>query len=238
MATETSALPAPRRGVNPEWTLAILAVLTFALIPIQINTIYSGLPAHPLFLHVPVMLIPVAAIAAIVLAIRPRLFPRHGIWVGLVAVIALGATNLTMGAGKQLRSDLHLEGPGLIERHAHAADILRVLLIAFTALLLIAVAVYRTTGRRVTGLGPVDGGLQAVRSSVGLGAALRAILVALALVSMYFVFHVGDLGAKAVWHGRISGGGRGGFTFPGGAGGRGGGGGGGGVGGFGAGSGG
>ena len=221
MATDTSALPAPRRGMNPEWALAILAVLTFALIPIQINTIYSGLPAHPLFLHVPVMLIPVAAIAAVVLAIWPRLFARHGIWVGLVAVVALGATNLTIGAGEQLRTDLHLEGPGLIERHAHAADILRLLVIAFTALLLVAVAAFRTPGPRVTGVGAVDGGLHAVRSRAWLGATLRAIVVVLALASLYFVFHVGDLGAKAVWQGRV-GGGRGGFAFPGGAGGRGG----------------
>ncbi len=68
----------PERSI-PEWALAVLAVLTFALIPIQINTIYSGLPAHPLFLHVPVILIPVAAIGAIVLVIWPRLFARHGI---------------------------------------------------------------------------------------------------------------------------------------------------------------
>src|ERR1700685_1299813 len=105
MSSESAAPAAPAApgspGLNPEWVLAVLAVLTFALIPIQINTIYSGLPAHPLFLHVPVILIPVATIAALVLVARPRLFAPHGIWVGLVAVIALGATNLTVGAGEQ-----------------------------------------------------------------------------------------------------------------------------------------
>jgi hypothetical protein len=220
MSAETSSLPAPQRSVNPEWTLAILAVLTFALIPIKINTIYSGLPAHPLFLHVPVILIPVAAIAAVVLAIWPRLYARHGIWVAAVAIVALGALNLTMSAGEALRSDLGLEGggpgpSGLIARHADAAGKLRILTIAFTALLLIAVAVYRTAGPRVTGLGPVDGGLQAIRSRVALGGVLRALVGVLALASLYFVFHVGDLGAKAVWQGRLSGGGRGGLTFPG-----------------------
>jgi hypothetical protein len=222
MSAETSSWRAPQRRVNPEWTLAILAVLTFALIPIKINTIYSGLPAHPLFLHVPVILIPVATIAAVVLAIWPRLYARHGIWVAAVAIVALGALNLTMSAGEALRSDLGLEGgggpgpAGLIARHADAAGKLRILTIAFTALLLIAVAVYRTVGPRVTGLGPVDGGLQAIRSRVALGGVLRALVGVLALASLYFVFHVGDLGAKAVWQGRLNGGGRGGFTFPGG----------------------
>ena len=88
--------------------LGILGVLTFALIPIKINTIYGGLPAHPLFLHVPVILIPVAGMAALALAARPSWWVRHGVWVTLVAVVALGALNLTMGAGKALRDDLGL----------------------------------------------------------------------------------------------------------------------------------
>jgi hypothetical protein len=86
--------------------LGVLGILTFALIPIRINTIYSGLPAHPLFLHVPVILIPVVGVAALVLAARPAWFPRHGVWVTLVTVVALGSLNLTMGAGKALRADL------------------------------------------------------------------------------------------------------------------------------------
>jgi hypothetical protein len=214
MTAESSALPAKARRVNPEWTLAVLALLTFALIPIQINTIYGGLPAHPLFLHVPVILIPVAAIGALVLVAWPWLFVRNGLWIGLVAVVALGATNLTIGAGHALRDDLNLQGAGIIAQHAGAADTLRILLIVFTALLLIAVAVFRTAGPRVTGVGPVDAALTAVRSGVALGAALRVIVAVFAIASLYYVFHTGDLGAKAVWQQRLGGGGR----FPGGGG--------------------
>jgi hypothetical protein len=213
--TAESALPAKARAVNPEWTLAVLALLTFALIPIQINTIYSGLPAHPLFLHVPVILIPVAAIGALVLVAWPRLFVRNGLWIGLVAVVALGATNLTIGAGHALRNDLNLQGPGIVAQHASAADTLRILLIVFTALLLTAVAVFRTAGPRVTGLGPVDAALTTVRSGVALGVALRVIVAVFAIASLYYVFHTGDLGAKAVWQHRLGGGGGG---FPGGGG--------------------
>jgi uncharacterized membrane protein YgcG len=218
MSAESPALPAKARAVNPEWALAVLALLTFALIPIQINTIYSGLPAHPLFLHVPVILIPVAAIGALVLVAWPRLFARHGLWIGLVAVVALGATNLTIGAGHALRNDLNLQGPGIVAQHASAADRLRAVLILFTALLLVAVAVFRTAGPRVTGVGPIDGTLTAIRSSAALGAALRVIVAVLAVVSLYYVFHTGDLGAKAVWQHRLGGGGGGGFPGGGGTG--------------------
>ena len=221
MASETPALTGDRPAINPEWTLAILAVLTFALIPLQINTIYSGLPAHPLFLHVPVILMPVAAIGALVLVAVPRLFARHGLWIGLVTVLALGATNLTIGSGHALRNDLNLQGAGIVAQHARAADTLRIVLIVFTALLLVAVAVFRTAGPRVTGVDPLDGALGVVRSQAAFAGALRVLVAAFALASLYFVFHTGDLGAKAVWQHRLGGGGPGG-GFPGGGGGTGG----------------
>jgi hypothetical protein len=216
VATESAVTrPAARPRPSAVLVLGVLALLTFALIPIQISTIYSGLPAHPLFLHVPVILIPVATIAAVVLAARPAWLDRHGVWVTAVAVVALGATNLTMGAGKALRNDLGL-GPGgrvggfgglgfgggpevLIARHEHAADILRILLILFTALLIVVLAVYRAD----TGITPLDGILTRVRSLAGATLMLRVGLVVLALASLYFVFHTGDLGAKAVWQGRL-----------------------------------
>ncbi len=192
--------------------LAGLAVLTFFLIPIHINTIYGGLPAHPLFLHVPVILIPVAAIGALVLVARPSLFHRHGFWLGLVTVVALGALNLTMGAGDQLRADLGLErgggfGPAsLIARHAHAASILRALTILFTAVFLVAIAVYRTRDGSSTGIGFVDAILGGLRRFPGAMPAVRALIAVLAIGCLYFVYHTGDLGAKAVWQGRLGGG--------------------------------
>ena len=89
--------------------LGILGVLTFALIPIKINTIYGGLPAHPLFLHVPVILIPVAGLAALALAARPSWWTRHGVWVTLVAVVALGRAEPDDGRrARRSRSDLGL----------------------------------------------------------------------------------------------------------------------------------
>ena len=151
--TSQSVVSPARSRPSPVLVLGIGGVLTFALIPIKINTIYSGLPAHPLFLHVPVILIPVAGLAALALAARPSWWVRHGVRVTFLAVVALGALNLTMGAGKALCQDL-----------TAAATI-----------------------------------------------ALRAALAVLAALCLYFVFHTGDLGAKAAWQGRIhSGGGFGG----------------------------
>jgi hypothetical protein len=202
--------------------LGILGVLTFALIPIKINTVYSGLPAHPLFLHVPVILIPVAGLAALALAARPAWWARQGVWVTAVAVVALGSLNLTMGAGKALRADLGVpiagfggaSGPGsLIARHEHAADLLRIFMILFTAVVIVSLALFREDGgRAVTGIGFVDDLVVRLRSASAVLVLARVVLAVLAVLCLYFVFHTGDLGAKAVWQGRIHSGG--GFGLP------------------------
>jgi uncharacterized membrane protein YgcG len=131
--------------------------------------------------------------------------------------VALGATDLTIGAGHALRNALNLQDSEIISQHASAADTLRIVLIVFTALLLIAIAAFRTRGPRVTGIGPLDGALGAVRSQAALGGALRVLVAVFAIASLYYVFHTGDLGAKAVWQHRMGGGG----GFPGGGGGAG-----------------
>jgi hypothetical protein len=189
-----------------EYVLAVLAILSLALVPIHITTIYSGLPAHPLFLHVPVILIPVATIWALVLVARPAWFIRSGVPLGIVTVVALAGTFLTIGAGDALRNALHLNGnfgpAALIARHAHAAHILRLLMIAFTAVLIVALLAHRVAAGMPTGRTALDGLLTR-------GPVLVLVRVALALLAVgcaYFVFHTGDLGAKAVWQGRLQGG--------------------------------
>jgi len=193
-----------------EYVLAGLAILSFGLVPVHLTTIYSGLPAHPLFLHVPVILIPVATVWALVLVARPRWFLSSGVLLGIVTVIALAATFLTVGAGEALRNALHLNGgfgPGaLIARHAHAAMILRDLLILFTGAVIVALFAHRVAAGMVSGLAWLDG----VAGHAATLVLLRAALVVLAIACAYFVFHTGDLGAKAVWQGRLSGGGPGG----------------------------
>jgi hypothetical protein len=193
-----------------EYVLAGLAILSFALWPVHITTIYSGLPAHPLFLHVPVILIPVATIWAIVLVARPAWFMRSGVLLGIVTVVALAATFLTIGAGEALRGALHLNGgfgpSALIARHAHAAMLLRDFLILFTGAVIAALFAHRVAAGMVSGLGWLD---RLAGNAVALVLS-RVALAVLAIVCAYFVFHTGDLGAKAVWQGRLSGGGFGG----------------------------
>ena len=57
-ATPTSSA---RRLPDPAITIAVLALLSLALFPLEIHRAF-GLPAHPLIIHAPVIFIPCPAV--------------------------------------------------------------------------------------------------------------------------------------------------------------------------------
>jgi uncharacterized membrane protein len=203
MSVDSTGL-SPRPGVDwrrAEFVLTLLAFLGFITLAIRITTVYSDLPAHPLFVHVPVILIPGTIVAAIVFMARPEWFARYGIALALVSIVAMSSIFLTMGAGGALRDELHLRGraASLISEHSQAANILAIVYVAFTAILIVTFAAHRISGGMATGLGIVDR-LLASRSTFD---ALRILLVVLAIGAGFMTFRTGDLGAKAVWAGRL-----------------------------------
>jgi hypothetical protein len=192
---------AGRGGVDwrrAEFVLTALAFLGFITLPIRITTIYSGLPAHPLFVHVPVILIPSTIIAALVFMLKRAWLARYGIALALVSIVAMSSIFLTMQAGAALRGALHLQGQAakLISEHSQAAHYLAIVYVLFTAVLIVTFAAQRISTGMPTGLGVLDDLL----SSKAVFATLRMML---AIGAGYLVFRTGDLGAKAVWQGRI-----------------------------------
>ena len=87
----------------------------------------------------------------------------------------------------------------LISQHSQAAHILAVVYVAFTAVLIVTFAAQRISGGMPTGLSLVDRPLGG-RSMFTM---LRILLVVLSLGAAVMCFRVGDLGAKAVWQGRV-----------------------------------
>jgi hypothetical protein len=203
MSTESIGAPG-RGGVDwrrAEFVLTLLAFLGFLTLPIRITTVYGGLPAHPLFIHVPVILIPTTIVAAIVFVIKPQWLTRYGIALALVSIVAMSSIFLAMQAGAALRGELNLQGEAakLISEHSQAAHILAIVYVLFTATLIVTFAAQRIAGGMPTGLGIVDGLL----SPKPMLTALRVLLVLLAIGAGYMCFRTGDLGAKAVWQGRL-----------------------------------
>jgi len=196
--------PGGRGGVDwrrAEFVLTLVAFLGFLALPIRITTIYSDLPAHPLFVHVPVVLVPATVVAAVVFMIRTDWFSRYGIALALTAIVAMSSLFLTLQAGAALRGALNLQGEAanLISRHAQAAHILTITYVLFTATLIVTFAAQRISSGMVTGLGIVDRLL-----SVGaIFTVLRVAMVLLSIGAGFMTYRTGDLGAKAVWQGRL-----------------------------------
>jgi uncharacterized membrane protein len=184
-----------------EFVLTLLAFLGLLALPIRVTTIYSGLPAHPLFVHVPVVLIPTTIVLAIVFMVKPEWFSRYGIALALVSIVAMSSVFLTMQAGAALRAELNLQGRAaqLISEHSQAAHILAIVYVVFTAMLIVTFAAQRISAGMPTGLGIVD----RLLSGKSTFTALRIVLVLLSIGAGYMTFRTGDLGAKAVWEGRV-----------------------------------
>jgi hypothetical protein len=203
VSVEGSGVPASRRvdWRRAEFVLTLLAFLGFLALPIRITSIYSGLPAHPLFVHVPVILIPVTVVSALVFVTKSEWFSRYGIALAIVSIVAMSSVFLTMQAGAALRGELHLQGHAatLISEHSRAAHILAIVYVVFTATLIVTFAAQRISSGRMTGLGLVDRPL----SSRAIFTALRVLLVVVSIGAGYMTFRTGDLGAKAVWQGRV-----------------------------------
>src|SRR4051812_7336941 len=169
------------------FALIVGYLLCFALLPVEIDSAF-GLPAHPLLLHVPVILIPLLVLATIAVLARPAWRERYGFaWAGL-AVVSLAATVLTAGAGERFIEGRRVVSDTLQE-HQEAGDTLRLLMFVFTAVIILAV-LRDWQARR--GGGVAIGG-------AAVGAALSVVVLLLAGASGFFVVRAGHLGSKAVW---------------------------------------
>src|SRR3954471_408444 len=62
-----------------------------------------GLPAHPLLVHIPIVLIPLVGVGAIAIAVSARVRARIGWIVVALAGVALVGVQLAMGSGEALQ---------------------------------------------------------------------------------------------------------------------------------------
>ena len=211
MASDSVEVTRDKQGVDwrrAEFVLTVLGVLGFVTLPIRLTTVYGGLPAHPLIIHVPVIFIPVTVVTALVFMVRADWFARFGIALAVVSIGTMSSIFLAMNAGGALQNllQLHGEAAHLINEHSQSANYLAIIYVAFTAVLIITFSAQRISGGMKTGLTALDRALGPRAVFTG----LRVLMVLLALGGAVMVFRVGDLGAKAVWYARLHGGGFGG----------------------------
>lgn len=158
----------------------------------------SGLPAHPLLVHLPVVAIPLAAVGVVLMVIRTSWWERYR-WVTL-ALALLGAVGaiLAAGSGEDLEEAVEATASrSLISEHAEAGEAARLAAVVFFLIVLAAVVVvprvlrrYRTAaaGSTTTPAGP-----RWVRVVT-----VVALLVG-AAVANWTIIDAGHSGATSVW---------------------------------------
>jgi 3D (Asp-Asp-Asp) domain-containing protein len=184
--------------------------------PTQIN----GLPAHPLLVHVVVILVPLAALMVAASALLPAVRRRLGILTPLVAFVALVSVPLTTHAGEWLEA--RLPSSPLVRRHAELGD----QLLPWAAGLFVLAAAGWLWARRAASGGatptpattpatattaPATDRAGAGHPAGGVGTRDRVVMIVLAVLSVVVavgsvvqVYRIGDSGAKAVWQGSYS----------------------------------
>lgn len=172
------ASPATRRRVDPALLLLVsVPVLAAIAFPLQISS-WFGLPAHAFFVHVPVVLLPLAGLGALALVARPAWRERWGLPLSLLAVGVMVATLLAAGAGEALVAE---RGGGDGGDHGDAARLLRGAAILFA----LATTAFVYVSRR------------SLRPPLVLG--LGVVVALLAVGTIYQVIHTGHLGAEMTW---------------------------------------
>ncbi|WP_086818762.1 DUF2231 domain-containing protein [Allokutzneria sp. NRRL B-24872] len=159
-------------------------------------TTIDGLPLHPLVVHAVVVLLPLAAVSAILIALRPAWRRRFG-W-PVLAVTVLGAASVPVAAfsGDQLNAALGGGNP-VIAEHSARASVLLPLAIGFAVVTLVLVLSGRVADREAD---PTDSRARVWRL---ISVAAAVLTVVLAVGTTVQVVRTGHSGSSAVWDGRV-----------------------------------
>ena len=140
----------------------------------------GGIPVHALVVHAAVVLVPLTALGAILMAVRPDFSRRFGTLVVVVGFVAAGSCVVAKESGEQLARRV-----GSPQPHVDLGDVMP--LVAGGLFLLVLV------------FWLFDRGIPANKSRPMWLVLLAVVVVVASVAAVYWTFRVGDSGAKAVW---------------------------------------
>lgn len=146
----------------------------------MLDTVF-GLPVHSLVVHAAVVLLPLAALGALIMGFSARFSRRFGPLVVAVAAAGVVAAFVSRGSGEELA-----ERVGNPEVHAQVGNLLPFIALGMLVVLL--------------ALWLLDRGLPGVRPQRSLGIqVLGIVVIAAALITAGWTLRTGHTGAEAVW---------------------------------------
>ncbi|MFJ4919528.1 hypothetical protein [Streptomyces sp. NPDC088725] len=189
-------------------------------------TTINGVPAHVLFIHAVVVLVPLSSVCLVACALFPFVMRRFGVVLPLLTAVTLVSVPFTTSAGEWLEQ--RVAPTDLVNRHTGLGDELLPWVVCLfvlsvplwwiysrpsgTSAVESPVGASRFRGARfdtprsnalLLRLGGGGAGAAAVPTPVRVAAVvLTAVVAAGAIVQVY---RIGDSGAKAAWQGRTMG---------------------------------
>jgi hypothetical protein len=165
-------------------------------------TFITGLPTHVLVVHVVVVLVPLAALGAIVVALWPPARRRWGQLVVVLSAVAVASIPVATSAGEGLEHNM--PRTAAIATHAHLGDELlpyaAAMLLVLVALMLLERARRRAAGNsRHAGPGTMAAPRVTPRRVRVGSVVLSGLTVVLAVITTVQVVRIGDSGARAAW---------------------------------------
>ena len=143
----------------------------------------NGLPAHPLLVHIVVIILPLTGAAAILGSIWPRAQRKFTFLTPLAALVGLVAVPITISAGASLASTLDEMPPILVQHMTYASSLLPLTVALFV--LTAAQWAYFHFDRA-----PRRPWLTVV---------LAVLVIAVSVATIVQVVLTGDAGSRAVW---------------------------------------
>jgi uncharacterized membrane protein len=147
-----------------------------------------GLPAHPLVVHLPVLLVPITAVGVVWCTFSARWRARLGWIVVGSAALTVAAVELALNTGEALEE--RVRETELVEDHAELADAMLPLAIAVLVVALGGMLLERWRDRRPAAPGWVRPALAAVAVAAVLSAGAATVQIV----------RIGHSGARSVWH--------------------------------------
>jgi uncharacterized membrane protein len=169
----------------------------------------TGIPAHPLMVHIPVVLLPLAALVSIVLLIKQSWFERYK-W-ALLAITGIGAAGglLAGSTGEGLEHDVKKTGAArdALRNHTEAGGVAQTFGVVFFCIVAVWILLpvvldwraRRTGGATSDPAGSTDSATSSVAQPKWLRPVVAALVVISAGVATYTVVDAGHSGAKSVW---------------------------------------
>lgn len=158
----------------------------------------GGLPGHPLIVHIPVVLAPLAAIGSVLALVRARWRPWLLPTVAVLAGAAVVGVQLAIWSGENLEADG--EKSALIERHSQLAEQARPMIVVFF-LVAAAAAFLAWRSTPAGGDGHPHGSVAPDRTArlARFVAPVCALAVVTGGLATTWVVRTGHTGAKSVW---------------------------------------